>query len=109
MPNPAEFSSSMSNWWNSLVNYQFEDETLWNMAFYGMLTSTALPIVLQINRPYTTFMDSLYLAFSKSLLEMIKYWGRSISEPYLYLSGQEKCEYYQLGSWKQVDCHILFF
>lgn len=63
MPNPAEFSTSIVNWWDSVIQYQLEEDTLWNMAFYSMIISVALPVVLQVNRPYTVFMDSLYLAF----------------------------------------------
>ena len=79
------------------------------MAFYTMLISVGLPVILQINRPYTTIMDSLYLAFSQNILNMVKYWGTSIAEPFKYLAGEKQCRYYLLGEWKDTECHILFF
>lgn len=107
MSNPAELISSFSSLWTQLLNFEVSDDILWNISFYGMLISVILPVALQISRPYTFVMDSLYLLFSQDILQMFSYWGKTISEPFKYLAGEKTCQYFLLGNWNQVECHIL--
>lgn len=64
MSNPAELIASFSEMLTHLLNFEVPADILWNTAFYGMLASATLPLVMQSSRPYTLVMDSLYLLFS---------------------------------------------
>ena len=46
MSNPAELISAVSTLWDQIIHYEVQDDILWNISFYGMLTSVILPLIL---------------------------------------------------------------
>ena len=78
MSNPAELITGISNLWDKIIHFEVSDDILWNLSFFGMLTSVIFPVILQSSRPYTLVMDSLYLLFSQDILKVFNFWGSSI-------------------------------
>ena len=107
MSNPAELVSSLTAFFDKIMNIQISEGLLWNFTFYGTLVSFLLPIFAYGSRAYITLMNSTYLMFSQDFKAMFLYLGSLFSEPFRYLQGHTDCESFSMGSYSYIPCEVL--